>query len=51
MWKVYKFYLDNKMKELTDLYAEEVDLIKKKELALQIQDIAQKLKNKKVDEL
>lgn len=51
LWKVYKFYLDNKMKELTDLYADEVDLIKKKEFAMQIQNIAQKLKNKKVDEL
>ena len=51
LWKVYKFYLDNKMKELTDLYAEEVDLIKKKEIAMQIQEISQKLKNKKVDEL
>ena len=51
LWKLYKFYLDNKMKELTDLYADEVDLIKKKDLAGQIQEIAQKLKNKKVDEL
>ena len=39
------------MKELTDLYADEVDLIKKKDLAGQIQEIAQKLKNKKVEEL
>ena len=51
LWKLYKFYLDNKMKELTDLYADEVDLIKKKDLAGQIQEIAQKLKNKKVEEL
>ena len=39
------------MKELTDYYAEEVDNMKKKELAKQIQEIAQKLKNKKVEEL
>ena len=51
LWKIYKFYLDNKMKELTDLYAEEVDLIKKKDLAGQIQEIAQKLKIKKVEDL
>ena len=51
LWKVYKDYLDAKMKELTDYYAEEVDNMKKKELAKQIQEIAQKLKNKKVDEL
>ena len=51
LWKVYKSYLDAKMKELTDAYTDEVDNLKKKDLALQIQDISQKLKNKKVDEL
>lgn len=51
LWKVYKSYLDSKLKELTDSYTDEVDNLKKKDLALQIQDITQKLKNKKVDEL
>ena len=51
LWKVYKAYLDAKMKELTDYYSAEVDNIKKKEFAIQIQEISQKLKNKKVDEL
>ncbi len=51
LWKLYKAYLDNKMKELTELYADEVDLIKKKDLASQMLEINQKLKNKKVEEL
>ena len=51
LWKVYKAYLDAKMKELTDYYSAEVDNIKKKDFAMQIQEISQKLKNKKVDEL
>lgn len=51
LWKLYKAYLDTKMKELTDEYSDEVDTNKKRELALQIQEISKKLKNKKVDEL
>lgn len=51
VWKVYKNHLDSKMKELTDYYSAEIDNNKKAEIAKQIQDIALKLKNKKVEEL
>lgn len=51
LWKVYKNYLETKMKEITDYYTDEVDSNKKNEYATQIQEISEKLKNKKVDEL
>lgn len=51
LWKLYKFYLDNKTTELSELYASEVDLLKKKDLVKEMQEIALKLKNKKVEEL
>lgn len=51
LWKIFKNYLEIKLKELTDEYSGEVDNLKKKELAERIKDITLKLKSKKVDEL
>ena len=51
VWIVYKNYLETKKKEIADEYQSEIDLLKKKELAKEIQDITLKIKNRKVDEL
>lgn len=51
LWKVYKYYLESKIKELSDYYTEEVDNIKKDELVKQIQELSKKIKSEKVDEL
>lgn len=49
--RVYKYYLDTKMKELSEYYLIEVDNIKKKEIAEQILELSKKIKSEKVDEL
>lgn len=51
VWKIYKNYLENKQKELSVEWSDEVDKFKKVEIAKELQEVQQKLKSKKVDEL
>jgi DNA primase len=51
VWVIYKNYLETKLKELTDEYSGEIDIIKRKELSEKMKDITLKLKSKKVEEL
>lgn len=51
LWIVYKNYLETKQKELSEEYSNEVDNLKKKEIAEQMKEIMTKLKLKKVEDL
>lgn len=51
LWRVYKNYLEAKRTELTEYYTNEIDNNKKKELAMQIQELSKKINSGKVDEL
>ncbi len=51
LWVLYKTYFENKLKELTEDYSNEVDNIKRREISEKMKDISIKLKNRKVDEL
>lgn len=51
LWRVYKNFLEAKRTELTEYYTNEIDNNKKKELAMQIQELSKKINSGKVDEL
>lgn len=51
LWKIYKNFLDGSIKDLTSEYAAEMDNIKRQEIAAQIKQINEKIRNKKVDDL
>ena len=51
LWLLYKNYLENKLKELSEEYSFEIDNLKKNQISEEMKDIISKLKNKKVDEL
>lgn len=51
LWVLYKAHLENKIKELTEEYSNEVDNLKRKEISEKMKEISIKLKNKKVEDL
>ncbi len=51
VWLIYKNHLEISLKELTDEYSAEVDMVKRKELSQKMIEITQKLKTKKVEDL
>lgn len=51
LWRVYKNYLEAKRTELLEYCNNEIDNNKKKELAMQIQELSKKINSGKVDEL
>ncbi len=51
LWVLYKEHLETKLKELTEERSNEVDNLKRKEIADRMIEISLKLKNKKVEDL
>ena len=51
LWVLYKTHLENKLKELTEEYSNEIDNLKRKEISEKMKEISIKLKNKKVEDL
>ena len=51
LWVLYKAYLENQLKELTEEYSNEVDNLKRREISEKMKEISLKLKNKKVEDL
>lgn len=51
LWTIYKFYLENKLKELSYEYSDEIDTNKRTQIGEKMLEITKKLKNKEVDKL
>ena len=51
LWVLYKAYLENQLKELTEDYSNEIDNLKRREISEKMKEISLKLKNKKVEDL